>query len=220
MRIIDDNMFADAVSNLRVSISNIDDDHTKAEFAGTVVGDEQDQVDIMEVVQAWDMMDDHKGEAINEIIELVDNLVMNEVQSDIICDAVTNAVEKDYGNGIIFEAGNKVINYLCSSQSSTEKDGDHDDFDNISGGDDLSSLDPLKAVNIVHKELKSSLKKYETIDTCDKFGDDMQKLCHETTILFHSIERSCKRLSAAMNDYESEAKDQTTIDCYFKKANH
>jgi putative heme degradation protein len=81
-------------------------------------------------------------------------------------------------------------------------------------------LDPLKAVNIVHKELKSSFKKYQSIDTYDKFGDDMKKLYHETEILFDAIERTCKRLSAAMNEYESEAKDQTTIDSYFKKVNH
>ncbi len=48
----------------------------------------------------------------------------------------------------------------------------------------------------------------------------MKKLYHETEILFDAIERTCKRLSAAMNEYESEAKDQTTIDSYFKKVNH
>ena len=48
----------------------------------------------------------------------------------------------------------------------------------------------------------------------------MNKLYHETVILFYAIERSCKRLCVAMKDYESEAKDQTATDFYLKNANY
>ena len=112
---INDNMLTEELGNVRVSISNIDDDHIKAQFVGAVMSDERDQMGTMEVVQALDMMDDHKGEAMNEIIDLVDNLVMNKVQSDTICDAVTNAVEKNNDNGTIVEDKNNVINLLYFS---------------------------------------------------------------------------------------------------------
>ena len=48
----------------------------------------------------------------------------------------------------------------------------------------------------------------------------MNKLYCDITLLFYFIERSCKRLSASMKDYESEAKYQTTItiDCYLKES--
>jgi hypothetical protein len=95
----------------------------------------------MEVVQAWDMIDDLKGESINELIDLVDNMVMDKVKSDIICEAITtNAVEKDYGNDATIKPGGNIINVLCSSQCSTEKDDD--DSGSISDGDDLSNTVP------------------------------------------------------------------------------
>jgi hypothetical protein len=49
---------------------------------------------------------------------------MGKVKSDVICDAFTNVVEKDYGNDATIKPGSNVINLLCSSQCSTEKDDD------------------------------------------------------------------------------------------------
>jgi hypothetical protein len=50
---VNDNMLAEVLGKLDV---------TKVEFSDNIIDEDHDEVDLMEVVQAWDMIDNHKGE--------------------------------------------------------------------------------------------------------------------------------------------------------------
>ena len=61
----------EALSKLKISLSNVEDKQILGEFAGSILDSNEKSIESMEdLVNTWDIIDSHEGEVISEILDI------------------------------------------------------------------------------------------------------------------------------------------------------
>ena len=224
--------FAEVLQKLREVVIGNTDECVQEDVAGTIFSGKS-KFDADDVMDAWDELDSHSNEAINEIIAAVDKQCRDNVIVSVetmLADSKMNKEESGSTCSDDTDLDVKSARSMDESTGSKEDDDDNADGTFTDGGDgdddfirvvDVEMIREMDPIDLIDDEIERYLSYTQQLVlhmNVDGQSTKSKTLHRRANDLLSTLAQNIDELKNEMNDSKKEKRKQTTVQSFFQPA--